>query len=331
MLIAAIYARKSTDQGAVADEQRSVARQISHARQYAARKGWTVDDRFVFVDDGVSGAEFRNRPGFVRLMNGLKPRPLFDVLIMSEDSRLGREALETGYALKQIIGAGVRVFYYLEDKERTLDSPTDKILMSLTAYASEMEREQAQQRMVDTMTRKAKAGHVTGGQCYGYDNVPVMSNGVRSHVEQRINETEAAVIRRIFELAAAGVSQLSIAKTLNAEGHPAPRSQQGRPRSWSPSSVYEALHRPRYRGELVWNQTRKRDRWGQRKVTQRPEAERIVVAAPHLRIISEATWQAAHARIEFARQHTNVWRGPYRTTYLHPGHARCAWCGRSPN
>jgi len=38
---AAIYARKSTDQTGVADAQKSVARQIDHARTYAASKGWT--------------------------------------------------------------------------------------------------------------------------------------------------------------------------------------------------------------------------------------------------------------------------------------------------
>jgi DNA invertase Pin-like site-specific DNA recombinase len=76
----------------------------------------------VYVDDGVSGAEFANRPGFLRLMNALKPRPTFQVLVMSEESRLGREAIETAYALKQLVTAGVRVFFYLEDRERTLDS-----------------------------------------------------------------------------------------------------------------------------------------------------------------------------------------------------------------
>ena len=44
-MIAAIYARKSTDQTGADDEQKSVARQIEHARAYAARKGWTVDRR----------------------------------------------------------------------------------------------------------------------------------------------------------------------------------------------------------------------------------------------------------------------------------------------
>jgi DNA invertase Pin-like site-specific DNA recombinase len=55
------------------------------------------------VDDGISGAEFANRPGFLRLMNALKPRPAFQILIMSEESRLGREAIETAYALKQLV------------------------------------------------------------------------------------------------------------------------------------------------------------------------------------------------------------------------------------
>jgi DNA invertase Pin-like site-specific DNA recombinase len=100
-----------------------VARQVEHARQYAQRKGWIVADEHVYVDDGISGAEFANRPGFLRLMNALKPRPSFQVLIMSEESRLGREAIETAYALKQHVAAGVRVFFNLEDHERTLDSP----------------------------------------------------------------------------------------------------------------------------------------------------------------------------------------------------------------
>jgi hypothetical protein len=39
MTIAAIYARKSTEQTGVADEQKSVARQVENARAFAAAKG----------------------------------------------------------------------------------------------------------------------------------------------------------------------------------------------------------------------------------------------------------------------------------------------------
>src|SRR5262249_9247172 len=106
-MIAAVYARKSTDQADRSDEAKSVTRQVEHAVAYAARKGWTVDPAHVYVDDGISGAEFVKRPGFLRMMNALRPRPPFQALVMSEESRLGREQIETGCALKQLVDAGV--------------------------------------------------------------------------------------------------------------------------------------------------------------------------------------------------------------------------------
>ena len=41
-LVAAILARKSTEQVGVTDEQRSVTRQVEHARAYALARGWIV-------------------------------------------------------------------------------------------------------------------------------------------------------------------------------------------------------------------------------------------------------------------------------------------------
>jgi DNA invertase Pin-like site-specific DNA recombinase len=109
-MICAIYARKSTEQSGVNEEEKSVTRQVEHAKAYAAKKGWTVAEDCIFTDDGVSGTEFgERRPGFLRLMNALKPRPTFHVLVMSEESRLGREQIKTAYALQQITDAGVQV------------------------------------------------------------------------------------------------------------------------------------------------------------------------------------------------------------------------------
>jgi hypothetical protein len=137
----------------------------------------------------------------------------------------------------------VRVFYYLEDRERTLDSPTDKILLAVSGFADEVEREKARQRTYDAMRRKAEAGHVTGGLTFDYANVRV--NG---HVAREINPAEAAVVTRIFELAASGAGARRTAHALNAEGalSPAPR-RNGRPRAWAPSSVRAILTRSLYR------------------------------------------------------------------------------------
>lgn len=163
-MIAAIYARKSTEQLGAGDKSDSVERQVEHARAYATSKGWTVAGEHVYFDDGISGAEFLKRPAFLRLMNALKPRPPFQVLVMSKESRLGREQIETAYALKQLMQADVRVFFYLEDRERTLDTAMDKVMLSLTNFAAELEREKARQRTHDALERKARA---LGANCRG--------------------------------------------------------------------------------------------------------------------------------------------------------------------
>lgn len=279
-MIAAVYARKSPDHnGVTAEEARSVKRQVEHSRAYAARKGWAVAEEHIYVDDQTSGALFgAGRPGLARLLNALAPRPPFQVLVMSEEARLGREAIEMAWTLKRITDAGVRVFFYLSDQERTLDSATDKVMLSLANFASEMERERACQRTHDALIRRARAGHVANGVCFGYRNVPVLEGGRRLHSTRVVEPAEAAVIVRIFKLSAAGMGYQKIARTLNDEGAPAPSPRRaGRARSWSVTTVRDALNRETYRGRLVWNQRRRDVRQGKRAVRKRPESEWVTL------------------------------------------------------
>jgi site-specific DNA recombinase len=339
-MIAAIYARKSTEQSGVAEDAKSVTRQVELARLYAERKGWTIAAEHIYVDDGISGAEFLKRPGFLRLMNALRPRPHFQVLIMSEESRLGREQIETAYALKQIVDAGVRLFFYQEDRERTLETPMDKAMLSLAAFAAETERDKARQRTYDAMARKAQARHVTGGKVYGYDNLEVLSpepaaDGRRNrlYVVRRINEDQAARIRWIFELYASGHGLTRIAKILNAHHVPPPRHDA---KGWAPTAIREMLYRPLYRGELVWNRSQRISRGGTKKQRRRPEAEWLRLDAPTLRIVPEDLWQVVQRRL-----HENQQVYPRRrdggllgrvpqpdpaAPYLLSGMGRCALC-----
>jgi site-specific DNA recombinase len=256
---------------------------------------------------------------------------------MSEESRLGREQIETAYALKQITDAGVRVFFYLEDRERTLDSALEKVMLSLTNFAAEVERERAKQRTYDALLRKAKAGHVTGGRVYGYDNREIATaDGQRLHVIRVINQEQAATVRRVFEMYASKIGLTRIAKTLNAEGVPSPR---GIGQAGPPSAIREMLYRPLYRGEIVWNEYQKIERGGTKRRRRRESGELIKLEAPDLRIISDELWQRVTARLKqvqnvFVRktsaQGQLLGRPAMRdfdSPYLLSGLARCRTCG----
>jgi len=239
----------------------------------------------------------------------------------------------------QIMDAGVRVFFYLDDRERTLDTATDKVMFSLTNFAAEVEREKGSQRTYDAMLRKAKALHVTGGRVYGYDNVDVLAPDPgpdgrprRLCVRRRINDAQAAVVRRIFQLCADGCGLTRIAKTLNAEGIAPPRAHG---RGWAPTAIREILHRDLYRGTVVWNRSQKIVRRGTKAQRKRPASEWLRLPAEELRIVSPELWGAAHRRLAGTRNTFNPQAGQPRarldlaSPYLLSGLGRCALCGGS--
>jgi DNA invertase Pin-like site-specific DNA recombinase len=257
-----------------------------------------------------------------------------------EESRLGREQIETAYVIKQILDAGVRLFYYLDNRERTLDSATEKLNLWITSFASETERERGQQRTHDALLRLARGGFVTGGKVYGYDNVrsstPGSGGGAhRSPARRVINPVQGAVVRRIFEWSAAGWGITRIAKQLNAEGISPPR---GGAHGWAPTAIREMLYNELYRGRVLWNRTRKAHRRGTKTQETRPPADLVDVDLPACRIVSDELWEAAHAALDrrasvFVPQ---IWALteaeplPQLTPpspYLLSGLARCTSCG----
>ncbi len=346
----AIYARKSNEDDA-SEELRSVARQVERCREYAARKGWAVADGLVFSDDGISGAEFKRRPGLTALLQAAERRA-FDVLVMSEPSRLGREQAETAYCLKRIADGGARVFYYLEDREAKLDDATGKFIEAVHAFGSELERERTRQRTLDGMLKRAQAGYSTGGAVYGYRSVPVYASGrqdaygrpLPDHVDRRIEPEEAKVVVGIFKMYLAGFGLTAIAKTLNGHSRrakesaeffggacpPAPRKGSG---SWAGTAVREILRRPLYAGKVVWGATRRN---GTATHRLKPVAPQVVVKRDDLRIVDQETWDAVQVRLKargeaYLRQTGGKLYGraeiSRESKYLWSGFLQCGKCG----
>lgn len=300
-LRAAIYARKSTEQNGVADEARSVTRQVEGARAFIERQGWTLDERHVYADDGVSGALFINRPEFQRMMRDAGAGA-FQAVVFYDLDRFGRHAHNTMVALNELVDLGVEAWDFSTGVRVDLDTFEGRISATLKAEFAQQYRDQVRKHTRDAMRRKAEAGFVTGNRIFGYDNVRV-GKGL---TKRTVNEAEAAVVRRIYESFAAGHGLRSIALQLNAEAAPSPRAQQGRPAGWGSSSVREVLARPLYRGLLVYGRTKKAYGRELRRGTstrergqvRQPEEAWIRSEVPELRIVDPDLAARVDARRE---------------------------------
>lgn len=320
----ALYARRSTDEHQMA----SLDVQREEATRYVEREGGSIRPEHIFVDDAVSRAEFKKRPGLIALLNAAEAKA-FDIVVVRDDSRLGGDTYRTGLAIQSLLEAGVRLFYYYSNEEVTLDTAVDKFLVAARGFAAELEREKTSQRTHEHLLTKARRGLNVGGRVYGYDNVEVKDGDRRLRVEYRVNDEQAQVIREIFAMYGEGRGLRAIVKELNERGVSSPRAGRRGTGSWSTAAVWSMLRRDRYRGEIVWNRREKTYRKGTKVRVAREPSEWIKIPAPQLRIVSDELWFAAQAqmrRVEPSERRTS--RGGGRPPrHLLSGFARCGECG----
>ena len=261
-----------------------------------------------------------------------------------DKDRLGREQVETAYWLKKFAQAGVKIIEVRSGRSVAFGSPTDKIVETVMGIVGEIEQVKAGERTAVKMFEKARAGYVTGGVTFGYDNVPILKadGKKRDHCIYAINPTQAAIVVRIFEMVAAGMGFKRIAHALNHEHCPSPRpAKNARTPGWCPSTVRAVLHRDLYQGILVYGKTIKRNQFRQKQSShcvgaQRPPDDWVRKDLPELRIVSPQLWRQAHERLTHTRHAYLRSTGgklegrPIARTaakYLLTGMATCGACG----
>ena len=142
----------------------------------------------------------------------------------------------------------------------------------------------------------ALRGLHTGGRIFGYNTA---SFGDGTGKKLAINQPEATVVRRIFELSANGLSLKKIAGKLNAERVPSPGARKDRlGGEWCPTAIREMLRNELYIGNIVWNRSKfvKIPGTNKRQRRNRPESEWVRHSRPDLAIIGHDLWSAVRNR-----------------------------------
>jgi site-specific DNA recombinase len=192
-------------------------------------------------------------------------------------------------------------------------------------------------RGLEGRVRMVKSG---GGLCFGYDVVRDQdARGEPIHGGRAINETEAAIVGRVFTEFGAGKSPRRIAVDLNHDHIPGPRGGE-----WDASTINGnaargtgILNNELYIGKIVWNRLRYiKDPSTGKRVSRLNEPDRwIVHDAQELRIIPQDVWQRVKERQQRLKRDTrpDLRERPFwaqqRPRFLVTGLAKCGECGSS--
>ena len=335
----AIYTRYSSD----LQRPTSSEDQIRNCRAAAKDKGWDVLDEYVLSDEEVTGRTVVGREALADLMRRAEQNPKpFDCILIDDTSRLGRYLPDVLKESDTLLFHGVFI-YFVSDRLDTRDEGS-RIVHMVKGYGDERYSKDLAKKVHRGQEGCIRKGYTAGGTCYGYKNKYLTDPTVKERgqdrvvgVEQEIILEQAAVVVRIMEMRAAGLSFSQIAKTLNAEGVPAPRRKyKGRIQEcWVPSSIKEITKNELYRGVRVWNRTEKllHPTKGRKAKRVRPQSEWIRVQVPGLRIVPDELWdrvQQTNQRMKdliYGRRQGGFNRTQASRTYLFSGPMTCGVCG----
>ncbi|MBI3444402.1 MAG: recombinase family protein, partial [Magnetospirillum sp.] len=283
MLTAAIYARYSSDR----QSEHSIDDQVRLCQEHVARLGGQVAR--VYADYAISGAN-AHRPQLMAMMEDAKAGQ-FTMIVAEALDRISRDQEHTAGIFKRASFAGVKIVTVGEGEISELHVGLKGTMSALFLKDLALKTKRGQ-------IGRVEAGFASGSLGYGYDMVRELdARGELITGKRRVNESEAAVIRRIFTEYGAGASPRAIATQLNREGVPSPRGG-----AWNASTINGnkirrngILHNELYRGILTYNrQTFVKDpETGKRVARPNPESEWKRTEVPELRIVDEDTFLAA--------------------------------------
>ncbi len=175
-----------------------------------------------------------------------------------------------------------------------------------------------------SLGERARAGQSCGGTVYGYLTVPDPDHP--EHKVWAIDEAEAKVVRRIFDMIEAGMGYRAICHALNADRVAAPRAA-----AWSHQTIIEMVRNERYTGRLIWNRTKTTKAHGEDRSwhEERPDSEHVLREAPELTIITAAQFERVQHQLAKRKPRQMPATRKGQIVSIPSGLLRCGACGAS--
>jgi len=161
------------------------------------------------VDDEVSGQEYARLVNRARLLADAVAGK-FRAVIVRDYDRISRDDREGPAFIYMLADAGVQVWEYLSRSPIKTDRAMDRTMLNLKAGFASHEAEAASDRTREKKFDKAARGAIADGRVLGYKQI-----GEPKQRQRVVDPDQAAIVVRIFELAAQGQGFLKIANTLN--------------------------------------------------------------------------------------------------------------------
>jgi DNA invertase Pin-like site-specific DNA recombinase len=299
ILHAAIYTRKSTDEG-LDQAFNSLDAQYEAALTYIQQRyplGWrVVPERF---DDGGFTGGTMERPALQRLLQAIAQGTI-QVVVTYKLDRITRSLLDFAQLMRTFEQHQVAFVSVTQDFDSS--TPVGRLTLNILSSFAQYEREIISERTRDKMAATRRKGMYTGG-------IPPFGYQLDTQAHRLVPDPEeAAVVHTIYAEFLKQRSVTALVRWLNARDIPTKRHQAATGRTyaggrWTKAYVRKLLTNPLYRGQIQYHGT--------------------CYPGQQEALIDTATWEAVQAVFRKVPRDTQA---PRQVALLR-GRLRCGHCG----
>ncbi len=345
---AIIYARVSTEQQAK-ENKSSIDNQISTCEKIIKDRGWELI--MAPFKDIESGREVKGREAFESIITQLwlgneglpddtpedwkgffsilkhtqsKSRP-FDILVVYDYDRLGRDHADSLAICKLFLKSGIQVYSCNQpvepDDPQNINVYNDQRVFSQTfaALKSAIEIHSTRRRYWQGMLNKVKRGEIPhpASPPYGYNPIVIDLGNGKSKVELELDKDKAEIVKQIYDHYLENKSFRTIANYLNDKDILSPSGK-----LWYYSTIQLILTNPVYAGLVRWQW--KRTFFGKQK--KQPSSKWVLTKGSHPAIIKEEVFWQIQSIIDAKEKISG--RASHGIALL-SGIIKCAHCGQT--
>ena len=302
--VAAAYLRVSDER----QDEFSPDSQLKLIKDYCAKNNIELPEEFIFYDDGISAKSTKKRKQFNDMIALAKQKDTpINVILVWKFSRFARNQ-EQSIVYKSLLKRnGVDV---ISVSEPINDNPFGSLIERIIEWMDEYYLIRLSDEVRRGMTERATRGKPNCAPPFGY----VIKNG-----DYVIEESQAEIVRQIFDMFNGGYKIKQIADYLRSQGVV---NKQGH---YIDNRMVEyILYNPTYNGYTRWNS---RGRSASARLFNNPDD--ILKKASHEPIVTEDTFNKAQELLALRKKSAHKYsrENPVNYDYMLRGMVRCSQCG----
>lgn len=307
MINAASYLRVST----IDQTEYSPDAQLSAIKKYCETNNYLLLPENIYIDEGISGRKAEKRPAFMKMISDAKQKPKpFDVILVHKFDRFARNR-EDSVVYKALLSKeyGIKVISITESIENDkMSIIIESMLEAMAEYYSINLSEEVKKGLHE----KLKRGEPLTVAPFGYSIID------KKYIP---NETEAPLVKQIFEMYVAGEGFNTIAKWLNNMGIKTHRGN-----LFEHRTIEYIINNPVYIGKIRWTPNNKIKR-------NYKHPDTVIIDGNHQALVSDELFNKA---VEKASKTKEMWgnrniKGRDNSEVKHylVGLLRCSSCGHT--